>query len=91
MLSVNSTKITSSFSLQWPDENLKKLQDQNYLKFIKKLLEYFKPTNKLYSEVDYGRSHGRKLSVVGCQLVDYLQEADEVSKVQTFSGPNINF
>ncbi|BFY99539.1 hypothetical protein BsWGS_02579 [Bradybaena similaris] len=87
---VNTTKANSEWDwaviaaiLKWPDEKLKKLEDQNYLRFIKRLLYYFKPENNLFSRTDMDPSR-RKICIAGCHFVDFLlsstsEEADRMT------------
>ncbi|XP_067137023.1 rapamycin-insensitive companion of mTOR isoform X2 [Centruroides vittatus] len=63
--------------LKWPCETLKKLEDNNYRNFIKKLLHFYKPTSKQFSQIEAEKDRSRHICVVGCHLIDFLLEAEE--------------
>ena len=52
-----------------------------YARFIKRLSTFYKPFQKLYSEVPLDDPMARKYSEVAIQLVDFLLRKDEVSIV----------
>ncbi|CAG5123187.1 unnamed protein product [Candidula unifasciata] len=88
---VNTTKANSEWDwsiiaaiLKWPDEKLKKLEDQNHLRFIKRLVYYFKPENNLFSKTDLDPTR-RKICIAGCHFVDFLlsSTSDEADKMIT--------
>ncbi|CAL1528119.1 unnamed protein product, partial [Lymnaea stagnalis] len=87
---VNTTKANSDWNwsviaaiLKWPDEKLKKLDDQNQHRFIKRLVFYYKPENDLFSKTDINDPHSRKICIVGCHLIDFLIScnSDEAEKM----------
>ena len=47
-------------------------------RFIKRLCNFYKPSNHLYSVIVYSEEHSRKYSSVGKLLVKYLCRAEEV-------------
>ena len=49
------------------------------LRFIKRLCNFFKPSNHIYSTITYSEEHSRKYSSVGQLLVKYLCRAEDVS------------
>ncbi|XP_013398176.1 rapamycin-insensitive companion of mTOR isoform X2 [Lingula anatina] len=99
--------------LKWPDEALKKLDDQTNLRyvlppqdfpnmdysqfdgflqklslkeskkhvgkyrFIRRIVYFFKPTTKLFSNIEVTAPEAKKYSVIGCHLVDFLLDCDE--------------
>ncbi|XP_064626915.1 rapamycin-insensitive companion of mTOR-like isoform X2 [Lineus longissimus] len=63
--------------LKWPDDNLKKLEDQNNIRFIRRIVFFFKPSNRLYSCIDQKTERAKTYTMVGCQMVDFLLECDE--------------
>ncbi|KAH9523714.1 hypothetical protein Btru_040714 [Bulinus truncatus] len=89
---VNSTKSNTEWNwsiiaamLKWPDEKLKKLDDQNHHRFIKRLVYFFKPENDLFSKTDINDLSSKKICVVGCHLIDFLISScsDEADKMIT--------
>ncbi|RWS04250.1 rapamycin-insensitive companion of mTOR-like isoform X1, partial [Dinothrombium tinctorium] len=63
--------------LKWPGDSFKKFEDSIHKNFIKKLLNFYKPTSKLFSHIDNSDERGREYCVVGCHLIDFLLEAEE--------------
>ena len=47
-------------------------------RFIKRLCNFYKPSNHLYSVIVYSEEHSRKYSSVGKLLVKYLCRAEDV-------------
>ncbi|XP_025081196.1 rapamycin-insensitive companion of mTOR-like [Pomacea canaliculata] len=58
--------------LKWPDERLRKLEDQTYVRFLRRLLFFFKPTNHLFSHMKINSELGHKICLVGCYFVEFL-------------------
>jgi hypothetical protein len=67
-----------TFTLQSRSESLKKLEDSNQKLFIKRLVEFFKPSNNRFSQIKLGHSHSHLYTLVASELIEYLVEADEV-------------
>jgi len=65
--------------LQSQSDTLKKLDDSNQKLFIKRLVEFFKPSNNRFSQIKLGHSHSHLYTLVASELIDYLVDADEVS------------
>jgi hypothetical protein len=65
-------------ALQSRSESLKKLEDSNQKLFIKRLVEFFKPSNNRFSQIKLGHSHSHLYTLVASELIEYLVEADEV-------------
>ncbi|CAN8003661.1 unnamed protein product [Ixodes hexagonus] len=63
--------------LKWPGESLKSLGDATLRNFVKRLLLFFKPSSKQFSLIEAKREGSRQIVIVGCQLFEFLLEADE--------------
>ncbi|XP_076355898.1 rapamycin-insensitive companion of Tor isoform X1 [Tachypleus tridentatus] len=74
--------IGSILKVPWPGDVLYKLDDSSHKNFIKKLLHFYKPTSKQFSLIEADKEHGRQICVVGCQLIDFLLEADETKSYE---------
>ncbi|XP_052775865.1 rapamycin-insensitive companion of mTOR-like isoform X2 [Mya arenaria] len=70
------------YVLKWPDEKLRKLEDQIYLRFLKRLFFYFSPTNHEFSRLEADHEMGSKIALVGCQLIDFIVKADQEEGVK---------
>ncbi|GFN88091.1 rapamycin-insensitive companion of mtor [Plakobranchus ocellatus] len=90
--SVNAMKPPSDWDwsviaavLRWPDDKLKKLDDQNHIRFIKRLCTFYKPESEQFSKVDLTDPNGRMMCIVGCHLLDYLMlsNTEECDKMMT--------
>ncbi|KAJ8305360.1 hypothetical protein KUTeg_015905 [Tegillarca granosa] len=71
--------------LKFTDEKIRKLDDQLHIRYIKRLVYFFKPTNHLFSRLEMTNERSEKIAYIGCQLVDFLIESDqeEASKLIT--------
>ncbi|NP_001267775.1 RPTOR independent companion of MTOR, complex 2 [Aplysia californica] len=71
--------------LKSPDEKLKKLDDQNHQKFVKRLVSFYKPENELFSKMDIGDPNKRQMCIVASYLIDFLiaSASDEAVKLIT--------
>ena len=72
------------------------------IRFIKRLCNFYKPSNHLYSVIVYSEEHSRKYSSVGKLLVKYLCRAEDVClnlslslslslSLLSFSLPHLSF
>lgn len=68
--------------MQSRSESLKKLEDSNQKLFVKRLVEFFKPSNNRFSQIKLGHSHSHLYTLVASELIEYLVEADEVCSHQ---------
>ncbi|XP_074598789.1 rapamycin-insensitive companion of Tor [Brevipalpus obovatus] len=57
--------------------SFKRLDDSNHRSFSKKIINYFKPSSKLFSQLPIEDEMGHNICTVGCYLIDFLLEADE--------------
>jgi len=48
------------------------------LRFVRRLLYFYKPSSKLYAGLELDHSRARHLTVVGCQFIEFLMESGEV-------------
>ncbi|XP_045157719.2 rapamycin-insensitive companion of mTOR-like isoform X2 [Mercenaria mercenaria] len=73
------------YVLKWPDDKLRKLEDQSHVRFIKRLVFFFKPTNHMFSRLHADHEFQRKFALAGCQLADFLVrcEQEEGTKILT--------
>ncbi|KAH3731199.1 hypothetical protein DPMN_057207, partial [Dreissena polymorpha] len=71
------------YVLKWPDDKLRKLEDQTYSRFIKRLAFFYKPTNHQFSREPSDHEFQKKYALVGCHLVDFLIrcETEEGQKI----------
>ncbi|XP_061180915.1 rapamycin-insensitive companion of mTOR-like [Saccostrea echinata] len=69
--------------LKWPEEKLRRLDDQLTLKFFKRLVQFYKPTNHRFSRLEINHKLTQMMVHSGCLLVDFLlsTEQDEVQKL----------
>ncbi|XP_041359986.1 rapamycin-insensitive companion of mTOR-like [Gigantopelta aegis] len=68
--------------LKWPDDKLRRLDDQNVIRLVKKVIYFFKPTNDQFSRMDLKCDNSRLFCKVGCHLIDFLIKShqDEAQK-----------
>ncbi|KAL8596171.1 hypothetical protein ACOMHN_021211 [Nucella lapillus] len=78
--------------LKWPDDRLRKMEDQIYIRFLRRVVFFFKPTNHLFSHMEIHCELGPSVCQVACQLVDFLVSLtqEEVQKLTTELLTDIN-
>lgn len=52
------------------------------LRFVRRLLYFYKPSSKLYANLDLDYAKAKQLTVVGCQFTEFLLESEEVRNFQ---------
>ena len=66
--------------LQSRSESLKKLEDSNHRTFLKRLVNYFKPSSNRFSRFELGNKKQTQMyTLAGLELIDCLLEVEEVS------------
>uniref|UniRef100_A0A2K5R057 RPTOR independent companion of MTOR complex 2 n=1 Tax=Cebus imitator TaxID=2715852 RepID=A0A2K5R057_CEBIM len=63
--------------LKWPNVNLRNYKDEQLHRFVRRLLYFYKPSSKLYANLDLDFAKGKQLTVVGCQFTEFLLESEE--------------
>lgn len=58
--------------LKYPGEPMKKLEDFNHRLFIKKLINFYKPSSKLFSQINQFDEQAKIMVIVGLHLLDFL-------------------
>ncbi|KAM9214219.1 rapamycin-insensitive companion of mTOR isoform 2-T2 [Leptosomus discolor] len=63
--------------LKWPNVNLRNYKDEQLHRFVRRLLYFYKPSSKLYANLDLDYTKAKQLTVVGCQFTEFLLESEE--------------
>ncbi|KAL8203961.1 UNVERIFIED_CONTAM: hypothetical protein K2H54_065686 [Gekko kuhli] len=63
--------------LKWPNVNLRNFKDEQLHRFVRRLLYFYKPSSKLYANLDLDFPKSKQLTVVGCQFTEFLLESEE--------------
>uniref|UniRef100_UPI00398E897F rapamycin-insensitive companion of mTOR isoform X1 n=2 Tax=Pristiophorus japonicus TaxID=55135 RepID=UPI00398E897F len=63
--------------LKWPNVNLRNYKDEQLHRFVRRLLYFYKPSGKLYANMELDHAMGKQLTVVGCQFTEFLLESTE--------------
>ena len=63
--------------LRWPGESFKKLDDNHHKAFVKRLLQFYKPSTKQFSYVSNTDERERIMSTIGQHFLDFLLEAED--------------
>lgn len=69
--------------LSWPSDSCIRLDDTNIKSFLRKLLLYFRPSSRFYSQVDANHERGRPMTSVCCHFIEFLLMLEE-SKASEF-------
>ncbi|XP_040399238.1 rapamycin-insensitive companion of mTOR-like isoform X1 [Cygnus olor] len=63
--------------LKWPNVNLRNYKDEQLHRFVRRLLYFYKPSSKLYANLDLEYAKAKQLTAVGCQFTEFLLESEE--------------
>ncbi|XP_029859370.1 rapamycin-insensitive companion of mTOR isoform X2 [Aquila chrysaetos chrysaetos] len=63
--------------LKWPNVNLRNYKDEQLHRFVRRLLYFYKPSSRLYANLDLDYAKAKQLTVVGCQFTEFLLESEE--------------
>nr|XP_038025348.1 rapamycin-insensitive companion of mTOR-like isoform X2 [Anas platyrhynchos] len=63
--------------LKWPNVNLRNYKDEQLHRFVRRLLYFYKPSSKLYANLDLDYAKAKQLTTVGCQFTEFLLESQE--------------
>ncbi|KAM4707550.1 rapamycin-insensitive companion of mTOR [Discoglossus pictus] len=63
--------------LKWPNVSLRNCKDEQLHRFVRRLLYFYKPSSKLYANLELDYSKAKQLTVVGCQFTEFLLESEE--------------
>ncbi|XP_048359135.1 rapamycin-insensitive companion of mTOR [Sphaerodactylus townsendi] len=63
--------------LKWPNVNLRNYKDEQLHRFVRRLLYFYKPSSKLYANLELDFAKSKQLTVVGCQFTEFLLESEE--------------
>lgn len=63
--------------LRWPSEGLRALAEGPHRTFVRRLVHFYKPSSRQFSLMESKRRDAHHVTVVGCQLVEFLLEAEE--------------
>lgn len=55
------------------------------VRFVRRLMYFYKPSSKLYANLDLDYAKSKQLTVVGCQFTEFLLESEEVKSIYFFS------
>lgn len=72
-----------NFILTRPCESLRKLSNHHYRSFIKKLVQFYKPSSNQYSMIEINNECNRQLCDTGCKLIDFLVASSEVKAIES--------
>ena len=60
------------YLLRWPSDALRRLDEQTYKVFVRKVTNYFKPSSNMFSRLELDTDKTRELCRIGCCLIDFL-------------------
>nr|XP_047912460.1 rapamycin-insensitive companion of mTOR-like isoform X2 [Anser cygnoides] len=63
--------------LKWPNVNLRNYKDEQLHRFVRRLLYFYKPSSKLYANLDLDYAKAKQLTAVGCQFTEFLLESEQ--------------
>ncbi|KAH6941719.1 hypothetical protein HPB50_022930 [Hyalomma asiaticum] len=63
--------------LKWPSESLRALSESTHKTFIRRLVLFYKPSSRQFSLMETKRECANQVITVGCQLFEFLLEAEE--------------
>ncbi|KAM3599348.1 uncharacterized protein V6R79_004163 [Siganus canaliculatus] len=63
--------------LKWPNLSLRTHKDEQIHRFVQRLLFFYKPSSSMYGSLEREHPEARQLTVVGCQLIEFLLDSEE--------------
>ncbi|XP_053557196.1 rapamycin-insensitive companion of mTOR isoform X2 [Bombina bombina] len=63
--------------LKWPNVSLRNCKDEQLHRFVRRLLYFYKPSSKLYANLELDHCKAKQLTIVGCQFTEFLLESEE--------------
>ena len=66
-------------TMQWPDDNLKKIEDTANQRFVRRVLFFFKPVNKLFSTLELNNPASKLIASAGQEFLYFLLNCGNVS------------
>ncbi|CAG7716760.1 unnamed protein product [Allacma fusca] len=70
--------------IRWVPNSLKKVDDSSWRTFLRRLIDFFKPSNNIFARIELGKGQSHLYARVGCYLMEFL--ADEA---ENFSGTTL--
>ncbi|XP_055488041.1 rapamycin-insensitive companion of mTOR isoform X1 [Leucoraja erinacea] len=67
--------------LKWPNVNLRNYKDEQLHRFVRRLLYFYKPSGRLYANMELDHAMGKQLTIVGCQFIEFLLESSEDGQI----------
>uniref|UniRef100_T1J225 peptidylprolyl isomerase n=1 Tax=Strigamia maritima TaxID=126957 RepID=T1J225_STRMM len=61
-----------------PGNAFQKLEDNNHKQFLRKVVQFYKPSSKQFSSFEQNREESRQIAKVGCRLMNFLVLIREV-------------
>ncbi|KAG1659079.1 Rapamycin-insensitive companion of mTOR [Nymphon striatum] len=58
-------------------DTFKRLEDVNHKLFVRKIVNFFKPSQRCFSDLSLKNEHSLQYSTAGCHLIEFLLDADE--------------
>ena len=65
------------FLLKVPSDYMRKTEENPHKLFLRRLINFFKPTSKQFSSIDHNDTNAKEISLVGLYLIDFLLECEE--------------
>ena len=64
------------YCLQWVPTSLKKVDDSSWRTFLRRLVDFYKPTNKIFARLELVK--GQPYAQIGCYLMEFLADESQV-------------
>ena len=69
--------------LKWPGDTLyRNLENAQCRQFLRRILDFFKPTNALFAKVELQSRKAKDLAKIGCYFVDFLVKCSSVTRTK---------
>ncbi|KAK7895781.1 hypothetical protein WMY93_021106 [Mugilogobius chulae] len=63
--------------LKWPNVSLRSNKGEQIHIFVRRLLFFYKPSSNLFCSLELDNPKARQITVVGCQLIEFLMQSGE--------------
>ena len=65
-------------AFKWPGEAMIKLEGQNHRLFLRRVVEFFKPSSNHFAKAELGTAVVNQMAKAGCRMLDFLLKAQQV-------------
>ncbi|XP_074640196.1 rapamycin-insensitive companion of mTOR-like isoform X2 [Tubulanus polymorphus] len=66
-----------AYLLKWPSDGLRSLVDQTHIRFVRRIVFFYRPSNRLFACLHLEHEDAARFTEYGCLLIDFLLQCSE--------------